>query len=64
MQQPDVRIGLLDDLAFQLQHQAQHAVRSRMLRTEVQREIADLSHVATPVAATSAPTGTSFSALS
>ena len=32
MQQPDVRIDALDHLAVQLQHQAQHAVRRRMLR--------------------------------
>ena len=45
MQQADVRIGLLDDLAVHLEHQAQHAVRGRMLRTEVHREIADLVHL-------------------
>ncbi len=39
MQQADMRIGLLDDLAVHLQHQAQDAVRGRMLRAEVQREI-------------------------
>ncbi len=44
VQETDVRIGLLDHLAVQLEHQAQHAVRRGMLRTEVQREVADLSH--------------------
>ena len=39
-----MRIGLLDDFAVHLEHQAQHAVRRRMLRTEVHREIADLVH--------------------
>ncbi len=39
VQQADVRVGLLDDLAVHLQHQAQHAVRGGMLRAEVQREI-------------------------
>ena len=58
MQQADVRIGLLDDFAVHLEHQAQHAVRRGMLRTEVQREIADLSHVRLRLHC--APTGTSF----
>jgi hypothetical protein len=44
MEQTDVRIGFLDDLAVHLEHQAQHAVRCRMLRTEIHREIADLVH--------------------
>ena len=44
MQEPDVRIGLLNDLAVHLEHQAQHAVRGRMLRAEVHRVIAYLSH--------------------
>ena len=42
VQQADVRVGLLDDLAIELQHQAQHAVRRRMLRPEVHRVVADL----------------------
>ena len=44
VQQPDVRVGLLHDFAVHLQHQAQHAVRRRMLRTEVHRVVADLVH--------------------
>ena len=44
VQQADVRVGALDDLAVELEHQAQHAVRRRMLRPEVQRVVADLSH--------------------
>ena len=44
VQQADVRIGALDDFAVDLEHQAQHAVRRRMLRAEVHRVIADLSH--------------------
>src|SRR5690606_13159804 len=42
MQQPDVRIDTLDHLAIQIEHQAKDAVRSRMLRTEVDRELAIL----------------------
>ena len=41
MQQADVRIDARDDLAVQLQHEAQHAVRGRMLRAEVDVEVAD-----------------------
>ena len=44
MQQPDVRIGALHDLAVELEHEAQHAVGRRMLRTEVQRVVLDLCH--------------------
>ena len=44
VQQPDVRVGLLDDFAIELEHQAQHAVRRRMLRAEVHRVVADLGH--------------------
>ena len=44
MQQADVRVGFLDDLAVHLEHEPQHAVRRGMLRTEVQREILDLRH--------------------
>ena len=36
MQQADVRVGALDDLAVELEHEAQHAVRGRMLGPEVQ----------------------------
>ena len=49
VQQPDVRIGLLNDFAVQLEHEAQHAVRGRVLRTEVQREILDLRHCRDPL---------------
>ena len=44
VQQANVRIGALDHFTIQLQHQAQHAVRSRVLRTEVQRVVFDFSH--------------------
>ncbi len=44
VQQPDVRVGFLNDLAVHFEHQAQHAVRGRMLRTEVHRVVANLSH--------------------
>ena len=43
MQQADVRIGALDDFAVELEHQAQHAVRRRMLRAKVHRVIANLA---------------------
>ena len=42
MQQPDMRIDALDDFAVELEHQAQHAVRGRMLRPEIDGEIAEL----------------------
>ena len=44
VQQADVRVGALDHLAVELEHQAQHAVRRRVLRAEVQRVVADLRH--------------------
>ena len=37
-----MRIDPLDDLAVQLHHQPQHAVRRRMLRSEIDRVILDL----------------------
>jgi hypothetical protein len=42
VQQADMRIDALDDLAVELQHQAQHAVRRRVLRAEVDVEVADV----------------------
>ncbi len=42
VQQPDMRIGTLDNLTIHLQHQAQHTVRGRMLRAEIKGEIPDL----------------------
>ena len=49
VQQADVRIDALHHLAVELQHQAQHAVRGRMLRAEVDVELADFGfrHVGT-----------------
>ena len=44
IQKADMRIGALNDLAVHLEHQSQHAVRGRMLRPEVEREILDLRH--------------------
>ena len=40
MEQPDMRIDALDDLAVEFEHEAQHAMRRRMLRAEIDREIA------------------------
>ena len=42
MQQADMRIDALDHFAVELQHQPQHAVRRRMLRPEVDREVAEV----------------------
>ncbi len=41
MQQADMRIAALDDLAIQLHDEAQHAVRRGMLRAEVDRVVLD-----------------------
>ena len=40
VQQADMRIDALDDLAVEFQHQAQHAMRGRMLRPEIDGEVA------------------------
>src|SRR4029079_1804454 len=40
MQQPDMRIDAFDDLAVELEHEAQHAVRGRVLRPEIDGEFA------------------------
>ena len=45
VQQADVRVGTLHDLAVHFQHQAQHAVGRRVLRPEVQGVVLDLGHV-------------------
>ena len=42
MQQADMRIDALDHLAVEFEHEAQHAVRGRMLRAEVDREVAEV----------------------
>jgi len=39
MQEADMRIAALDDLAIELHDQPQHAVRRRMLRAEVDGEV-------------------------
>ena len=44
VQQADMRIGALDHLAIELQHQAQHAVRRRVLRAEIQGVVTYLCH--------------------
>ena len=43
VEQADMRIDPLDDLAVELEHQAQHAVRGRMLRPEIDRVVGDLA---------------------
>jgi hypothetical protein len=40
MQEADMRVDPLDHLAVELEHQAQHPMRRRMLRPEVDREVA------------------------
>src|ERR1043166_2793180 len=42
VQETDMGVGALDDLAVHLEHQPHDAVRRRMLRPEIHREIADL----------------------
>ena len=44
VQEADVRVGALDHLAVELEHEAQHAVRRRMLRPEVQGVVLDVGH--------------------
>src|SRR5262249_39055976 len=60
VQEADVRVDAIDHLAVEFQHEAQHAVRCRMLRPEIDGEIADggLGHVppfAEPSVAFSSP---------
>jgi hypothetical protein len=43
MKQANMRIDALDHLAIELQHEAQHAVRRRMLRAEIDREVAEIA---------------------
>ena len=38
--QPDMRIDALDHLAVELEHEPEHAVRRRMLRSEIDGEFA------------------------
>ena len=40
VKQPDMGVDARDDLAVELQHEAQHAVRCRMLRPEIDGEVA------------------------
>jgi hypothetical protein len=41
MEQANVRIGALHDFAIHLEDEAKHTMRGRVLRTEVQRVVAD-----------------------
>ncbi len=45
MQQADMRVGTLHHLAVHLQDQAQHAVRGRVLRAEIDRVAVDLDRL-------------------
>ena len=42
VQKADMRIDALDDFAVELEHQAQHAVRRRVLRPEIDVEISNV----------------------
>ena len=42
MQKADMRIDARHDFAIELQHQAQNAMRRRMLRSEIDREVAEI----------------------
>ena len=42
MKQADMRIDARDDFAVELQHQTQHAMRGRMLRPEIDGEVAEV----------------------
>jgi hypothetical protein len=42
VEKPDMRIAALHDLAVELQHQPQNPMRRRVLRPEVEVEVADL----------------------
>ncbi len=55
MQQADMRIDALNHLAVEFQHQAQHAVRCRMLRPKIDGEIAKVLFVHDFGAAFSSP---------
>jgi hypothetical protein len=39
MEQPDMRIDALHNLAIELEHQAQYPVRRRVLRSEIDGEV-------------------------
>ena len=43
-----MRISALDDFAVKLKHQAEHAVRGRVLGTKIERVVFDFSHVFLP----------------
>src|SRR6476660_6209162 len=45
MQQADMRIDTRDDFTVEFQHQTQYAVRRRMLRPEIDGEIAEILFV-------------------
>ncbi len=45
MEQTDVRISALDHFTVQLENQAQDAVRRRMLRAKIHREVLEFSHL-------------------
>ncbi len=44
VKQSDMRVGALNDFSVKFQHQTQHAVRSRVLRTKIHGVVFYLSH--------------------
>jgi hypothetical protein len=42
MQESDVRIDPLDDFSVEFEHETQYAVRRRVLRSEIDGEVADV----------------------
>ena len=48
MQQANMRVGFLNRLTVDFEDEAQHAMRSRMLRAEVHRITLNLSHRSRP----------------
>ena len=61
MQQPDMRIAALDDLAVHLDDETQHAMGRRVLRPEIHRERFDLDVGHQVLAFSSAFSGAAFS---
>jgi hypothetical protein len=63
MEKPDMRIDALHNLAIELEHKAQYAVRRRVLGPEIEGEIAQsgLGHGGLASAAGSTPTADSGS---
>ena len=57
VQQPYVGVGVTHHLAVELEHQAQDAVRRRVLGPEIQGVVVELGHVQSPAAFRAASVG-------